>query len=201
MGDTWGAHLGAPQQWRNVPYVQDRGDGFVICLLCRTGEMHKSICGRHFSGSLHQKTYRKVKENYREAQLQAQKRSAIVSRVEEVRSEQINIESLGLQAWRDDIKARMLDRILTPRSPKILCEYLEAKEISLKKYLKMEKSSLLELALWKAKIIDWPSFSDVKSAREHLRLDNAKDYFNRARLRCGCGEIIPLVMTFVGNHD
>ena len=163
--------------------------------------MHKSICGRHFSGSLHQKTYRKVKENYREAQLQAQKRSAIVSRVEEVRSEQIVIESLGLKAWRDDIKARMLDRILTPRNLKNYWDYREAKEIVLKKYLKMEKSSLLELALWKAKIIDWPSFSDVNSARENLRLDNAKEYFNRARLRCGCRQIIPLVMTFVGNDD
>jgi len=90
---------------------------------------------------------------------------------------------------------------LTPRNLKNYWDYREAKEIVLKKYLKMEKSSLLELALWKAKIIDWPSFSDVNSARENLRLDNAKEYFNRARLRCGCRQIIPLVMTFVGNDN
>ena len=185
MGDIWGPHLRAPQQWRNVPYVQDSGDGFVICRLCCTGEMHKSICGRHFSGSLHQKTYREVKENYRRAQLQAQERWAIASRVEQIRSEQKVIRSLGLKAWRDDAKARMLDTITTSINDYAELEYIQVRKI-IKKNIKMEKFSLLELALWKAKIIDWPSFPDVKRARrEHLRLDNAKEYFNRARLRCG----------------
>ena len=158
--------------------------------------MHKSICGRHFSGSLHQKTYREVKENYRRTQLQAQERWAIASRVEQ----QQVIRSLGLKAWRDDVKARMLDTITTSINDYAELEYIQVRKI-IKKNIKMEKFSLLELALWKAKIIDWPSFPDVKRAHEHLRLDNAKEYFNRARLRCGCGEIIPLVITFVGNLD
>jgi len=162
--------------------------------------MHKSICGRHFSGSLHLKTYRKVKENYRNAQERRAIVSRVVSRVEQIRSEQKVIRSLGLKAWRDDVKARMLDTITTSINYHAEFEYILVRKI-IKQYLKMEKSSLLELALWKAKIIDWSSFPDVKSAREHLRLDNAKEYFNRARLRCGCVEIIPLVITFLGNHD
>jgi len=34
MGGIWGPHLRAPQQWRNVPYVYDSGDGFVIQVKC-----------------------------------------------------------------------------------------------------------------------------------------------------------------------
>lgn len=189
MGDIWGAYLGAPQQWRNVPYVEDRGDGFVICLLCGTGAMHKSVCGKHFSGSNHLHNYNN-----------AQERTAIAARLKQIRSEQIVIESLGLKAWRDDAKARMLDTLTSFDSDNAALNFYHER-MHIKKYLRMEKSSLLELALWKAKIIDWLSFPDVKSAREQLRLVNAKEYFDRARLQCGCGVIIPLVMTFVGKHE
>ena len=189
MIDFWGDQLGAPRQWRNVPYVKDCGGGFVVCLLCGTGAMHKSVCGKHFSGSNHLRKYNGVQE-----------RIAIAARLKQIRSEQIVIESLGLKAWRDDAKARMLDTLTSFDSDNAALKFYQER-MQIKKYLRMEKSSLLELALWKAKIIDWLSFPDVKSAREQLRLDSAKEYFDRARLQCGCREIIPLVMIFVGEHE
>lgn len=69
------------------------------------------------------------------------------------------------------------------------------------KYMKMEQTSLLELALWKASIADGVFFSRIDDAREYAALEetfDSQEYIRNARIASGCETVIPLVMAFLG---
>jgi len=64
-----------------------------------------------------------------------------------------------------------------------------------------ETASVLELALWKARICDGIIFTSVQEMREYEILDpefNVGEYTKKMRITCGAEVIIPLVMEYLG---
>ena len=69
------------------------------------------------------------------------------------------------------------------------------------KVLRMESMSLLELALWKAKICADLTFSSMHEMREYPILErtfNVSSYLYETRLHCGAQVVLPLVQEFLG---
>ena len=67
-------------------------------------------------------------------------------------------------------------------------------------YERMEATSLLELALWKASIVSSGLFLSVHEMKEYPILDrefDAREYAARKREACGSAVVIPLVMAFL----
>jgi len=115
------------------------------------------------------------------------------------------MKQLGLESWRNTIKASILDYLrafeesVEPES-KVMFKPLSTVEKCLVRYEQMERLSLLELALWKAKICDGTYFQNMEQVREyHILEDNfdAKEYVKIARVQCGSEVIVPIVLSYL----
>lgn len=108
-------------------------------------------------------------------------------------------ESLGLEAWRNKIKAIMLEIVMMDDRVEAGIKCFKLTSL-ISKYLKMEKASLLELALWKAKVVDGLYFTSMEESRAYGALDNnfnARQYLSNARVECGCEVVVPSVLSYL----
>ena len=209
----WVGKLGAPNQWRNVPYVEDKGNGLVMCKLCATKWMHKRSCGPHFNGEQHAENFKRVRlyeeEMNRKEREEINRKERLVKLADDVqslRSMEPAVSSLGSRVWTDAVKARMLDWILTAHQDDSVSrgEKFQSLHILLQQFLKKEVCTLLELALWKATIADKVVFDSVREAREYVTFDEAfdsREFFRNARITSGAETIIPLVVSFLLDDD
>ena len=90
-------------------------------------------------------------------------------------------------------------------------EYLKCDDLSkdtklrdmralLSKYEQMERMSLLELAIWKCKIISSGEFLSVQEMKEYVVIEkyfDANAYSKNMRMTCGSQVITPNVMKFL----
>jgi hypothetical protein len=179
---NWIGQLGNTQvnQYRNVPYVESFNDGTSRCLLCDTGFMYRETRRSHFSGQRHAQRY-----NYLRQQ------EELVFRHSMFRINEKRIERLGSTKWKYDLKVIALNFLTAEHA--MISDF----EANLDKFERMEVSSLLELAIWKAFkctdastcLQDFTKGEDCKHKTEFVRFHNT-----------GCEVIIPLVLEFLGKN-
>ena len=209
MAEKWMHRLGTLHQNQGVDYVEHDDDGSLRCLLCRTGWMFRKP-GKHFHGSTHRKKYYAVKRAEEEAQAAEATRTrnaGCLSTVEWFQSYVGRVASLGLPQWQHHVQSQLFRSFFPSASNgSTICANgmtEEQKHSTLElilKYERMEVTSLLELALWKASIVSSGLFLSVHEMKEYPILDrefDAREYAARKREACGSAGVIPLVMTFL----
>lgn len=184
--EKWMHHMGEPAQYHNVPYVR-HDHHFVQCLLCGTGGMIHKQAKKHFFGSRHLAMFQKVKALKDQDDRRRQKEHFF-------RSLQARIASLGLPKWINEVKVFFLHDYVGDTVPEAIIK------AQLATYEKMERLSLLELALWKYKICDSVAFSSMQEMREYKILEQDFDpaqFAREMRLVSGSPVIVPLVASFL----
>lgn len=180
--------MGARNQYRDVPYFVFEG-GSYKCLLCETGGMGYEYTRAHTNGRSHGYMYDHVKG------LEAAATATLQKETDRMQIHKVRVEKLGLESWQLKMKALMFDYLTSG------CVDDSEVVSTLSKFWKMERLSLLELALWKAKICDGVVFFNMQEMREYIVLeeDFQPDVFAREmRITSGCHAIIPLVSAFLG---
>ena len=150
--------------------------------------MSGSSIPKHFQGRTHTRKYRRVQALEEEAE-----EASVIERRKYSASLAASLGQLGLPRWRNEIKACLYDYIQTGGDESVLIR-------TVKRFLLLERLSLLELALWKASICDGVLFSSMQEMREYEVLDSAFDpnaYATEKRVTSGCEVIIPLVLSFL----
>ncbi|KAL3893165.1 MAG: hypothetical protein SGARI_008342 [Bacillariaceae sp.] len=146
----------------------------------------------HFHGSKHQKKYNHVKrldenEENRQRKFEETERCILESQKLAPR-----IAQLGLNRWRDEVKAGLYQYV-TGGAMGDTVQHLE-------RFEKMERLSLLELAVWKYSTVDGVLFRTTDEIREQQALDktfNASAYMQEQRVASGCQVIVPCVAKFL----
>ena len=112
-----------------------------ICFLCNTGSMHEKQLGSHLRGSAHRQalTNEQVKERLHR---RTENANVLMKRLT------ASIEQLTLPKWRNHVKAELCDYVFCDQSDTVQ-PVPDSIDKLLKKYIKLEKISLLELAVWK----------------------------------------------------
>ena len=154
--------------------------------------MSGSSIPQHFQGRTHTRKYRRVQA------LEEETTAAAAAAETEKRRKYTallaaTLGQTGLPRWRNEIKACLYDYIQTGGDESVLIR-------TVKRFLLLERLSLLELALWKASICDGVLFSSMQEMREYEVLDSAFDpnaYATEKRVTSGCEVIIPLVLSFL----
>lgn len=182
----WRSLLGADNRDKNVDYVTKKGP-FYTCLLCNAGPMHKNNTHRHFNSCGH--AWNK-------------KRSRILVKCETaIDLVRISVSLPTHSTWRLEAKALLYDYMMTvDYQEDIVTSYGEV-EKALKKFHRMENLSLLELALWKARICDGVTFQSMQEMREYTVLEpefDVQQYARDMRMSCGSEAVIPLVLSYLG---
>jgi len=219
MSDKWIGHLGSLHQFRGVTYVEEYSDGEVVCLLCGTGGMTKSARKAHFHGSKHEKNYNQVRAAERDEELRRDvflevdnhlKESRKRNRLEHLdvttrwsRNMRPRISALMLPAWRSEIQSYILEVIETEQGYVVtpIQDKIEVITKLLTKYEEMEITSLLEQALWKARILNDGLFESVQDVRNYVALEedfDSKAFLNQMKIICGSEVVIPKVINFLG---
>jgi len=214
MSDKWIGHLGSLHQFRGVTYVEEYSDGEVVCLLCGTGGMTKSARKAHFHGSKHEKKYNQVRaaEIRRDVALIESKERELRkrNRLERLdvtttwsRNMRPRISALMLPAWRSEIQSYILEVIETEQGYVVtpIQDKIEVITKLLTKYEEMEITSLLEQALWKARILNDGLFESVQDVRNYVALEedfDSKAFLNQMKIICGSEVVIPKVINFLG---
>mmetsp|Transcript_12691 Transcript_12691/g.22969 ORF Transcript_12691/g.22969 Transcript_12691/m.22969 type:complete len:190 (-) Transcript_12691:24-593(-) len=188
MSSEWIGQLGTLHQFRDVSYVE-KSIGNVRCLLCGTGWMPRGTRACHFQGFQHARNYDQVRR------LEQEKCSLqhLKSNTERTKSLEGRVNSLGLEKWRLHCKALMYEQAVHSQ-PETICMNVLAK------YERMERISLLELAIWKSRICDGLVFFNVDEMRQYPALDedfDPTDYAHNIRITSGSAIIIPRVMEFL----
>jgi len=134
------------------------------------------------------------------------------------RNNRQRISQLKLPKWRSVLQSSILEAMETeqgyvyaqPRPCPFTWVYnygpfiedkIEAVSNLLTKYEKMEITSLLEQALWKAHIVNDGVFESVQDVRNNVVLQQNFDYMeylNKAKIICGSEIVIPKVINFLG---
>jgi hypothetical protein len=189
MSSEWIGQLGTLHQREGVAYVGVHADGDVRCLLCNTGwmESRKGIAS-HFHGAPHARKYNAVRLEEEQRAMQTFK-----SNTERTKSLEGRVNSLGLEKWRWHCKALMYEHAVHSQSELRVMNVLA-------KYERMERISLLELAIWKSRICDGLVFFNVDEMRQYPALDedfDPTDYAHNIRITSGSAIIIPRVMEFL----
>jgi len=160
------------------------------CLLCGTGEMHGKAL-RHLASRKHAANFSTLKTLQQEKWLADafSERSTFVNELEQ------RVASLGLPRWRWELQARLFKYIRTgsDQTKAWIHETLE-------KYEKMERLSLLELAVWKASLVNDPFFETLDDLDAYWTLDRNFDpvaYKNNRRVTSGITAIIQGVLSFL----
>ena len=139
-----------------------RPHGMFRCVLCGTGYMTRKTANRHVSGSGHRNAVHRKKFNGR----LEQRAVHVNNKLNSVLGIKSNIELLGLPRWRHHIKAELCDYILTDNGsvdnvPPSVDKLLET-------YTKYERTSLLELAVWKASCLWFDGSQNFHSMQDIL---------------------------------
>jgi hypothetical protein len=170
--------LAGLHQFRGLPYVNHLKNGSVECLLCGTGWLNNSERIEHFHSSQHARRYYQLKQIHREQKAALEHRERLETR---------NL-ALGLKAWRDAVTVGI------ERNEIVNTEAL------LEKFEKMERLSLLELAVVKAKAVDGVIFRNTTEIFEQQAVDpefDASIYLNIQRVVSGSEVIVPAVARFL----
>ena len=163
-------------------------NGQTVCILCNTGGMNSRNLKSHLKGYSH-----RSKLN----QIQAQMRKA--NRFQDLCPFiYISVMSIQHDKWKLMMKGHMFDYQECDEASK----HTKFREIEalVTKYEQMERLSLLELAIWKSKIISSGEFNSVQDMKEYIVLDkyfDPKAFANDMRMTCGSQVIIPNVMKFL----
>ena len=149
-------------------YLDGSGrDDMYICVACDTGSMHKNTVQGHLNGLSHRTIL---------------KRERLIDRVSilgmgfDAFKIMREIEYLGLLHWRQDIKAQLFDYIITDNHAG--AGVLLSIEKKLQRYTKLEETSLLELAVWKASCLWFDgsrSFSTMQEILDQWAMDESFD--------------------------
>ena len=193
----WMYRLGSIHQYSGVDYTNIAQDGDVRCLLCDTGWMSRRQRIQHFHGSKHAKKYRQVikiqEEHTRLAQEQTEQKDRS-DRVLCMQALDLRVGKLGLQAWRNTVRATMFDYCQSRCDMAYVTTVLKQHELK-------ETASLLELAIWKAHIIgNGVIFQSVADMREYQILDedfDPRQFAAKLLLKSGAEVIIPNVLAFL----
>jgi hypothetical protein len=109
-------------------FVVDADGGGFICTLCNTGCMSSAeVVRSHLGGTRHNNNIRRM---------------ATMTRVEFAQKYDLFIDGIVHPQWRNQMKSDLYDYILSKKPENISNQ--------LKKYQKLERVTLLELAVWKA---------------------------------------------------
>lgn len=110
------------------------------------------------------------------------------------------IESLGSPLWRDKVQAELFRYIHSGASFTAAQEELKRVTKTLCKFEKMERLSLLELAVWKTSLQNDPFFESMDDLDAYWALDRDFDpvaYKNERRVTSGIAVIIQGVLPFL----
>ena len=172
-------HL-APVNDIDQPFIKKHENGDMRCVLCGTSWMRLREMGKHIS---------EVREHTRsfnqlDAMRLEQWDETLISRHRQTDPLAHRVASLGLAKWRWHMSHLLHEFIMSPPSSLIM-ESRRVKEIrvALAKYLRMEKLSLLELAVWKASVTQ-----DNDGSRQ----------LQERRITSGVQVIIPAILPFLG---
>ena len=149
--------IGTSTQTEGVSHVVAAEYGQIQCLMCNTGPIRPRNAQYHFQSERHQKRHALVNS---------------VQRKDRTRSELLAhnlqgalVEHIDHGPWRSVVKCSMYEFLMRFQSID-QCHQVFAK------VLRMESMSLLELALWKAKICDDLTFSSM----HEMRVSNSGEY-------------------------
>lgn len=167
------------------PFLRSDGSGrgMYTCVLCNTGSMHGGATLRsHLGGSWHQTNLRDKRHHIRD-----------------------QIQQLGLPRWRLHLKEIWFDHTfyvyrpvnsVPDCAPDLLMR-------ALKKYTKLEKTSLLELSVWKASCL-WldgsGNFSSMQDILDQWAMDESFDpaaYKNERRFTSNVSVIMRGVIGYL----
>ena len=175
-------------------HIERIGRYHVRCTLCSTGDMHRNCALSHFRSGGH--TYAVVKEE-QETRLRVTKEEQETRLHSSMLPTGARIDiCLGSEVWKRNIKALIYDFVYANIGSE---EHIER---HYKLYCRMEKSSLLELALWKASICDYVHFETLQDVYDYSALEedfDPVDFVRQKRITSGVEVIIPRVMEFLGN--
>ena len=149
----------------------------VRCSLCNTGFMHKHCAHSHFGSEPH----------LEKARIASQQEK----RIKEANLLCILVEG---ESWKRNVKARVHDYVFENKGT------MQEININIQKYSKMDKTSLLELAIIKASICDGVTFEDMQQVHDYHALDEAFNFFEfmeASRVTSGVEIIIPGVVDFL----
>ena len=169
-------------------WIEKSSSKEIRCKLCGTGKMPRHNYMKHICGLKH----RSRMEEIRTANQQSRKYGSGDPLF------LFNLDFVDYPKWKIILKSHMFDYLNSGESSKDI--QLRKLRSQLHKYEQMEVTSLLELAIWKAKIISNGEFDSVPDMKEYVALDqnfNPKTYANDLRMTCGSQVIIPQVMKFL----
>ena len=169
----------------DLGYLRLDGSGrndMFICMICRTGSMHNKTLQGHFNGHGHKAAVRQE--------------PLIITNIL-----QRQIDSLGLPRWRRDIKVDLFDYVFasgndTTGVPASITQQLD-------KYTKMEKTSLLELAVWRASCLWFDgsrNFDTMQNILDTWAMDESFDptaYKNERRFTSNVAVIVRGVIQYL----
>mmetsp|Transcript_1367 Transcript_1367/g.1839 ORF Transcript_1367/g.1839 Transcript_1367/m.1839 type:complete len:162 (+) Transcript_1367:210-695(+) len=118
----------------------------------------------HFEGSRHDANYRKNKKaevqsrNKQINEMLGEKQKEM-ARLQESKTIESRLTELGLESWRTQMKSALYDYVANDQGYPAL---------KLEEFLKLERLSLLELALWKINICSGLTFQTVQEMREYV---------------------------------
>jgi hypothetical protein len=180
--------LGQANQYRGVKFVVPEGRGNYRCLLCATSGIQQRTAHRHF-GSLNHRTRHAV---ILQCQQQEYHERIAVKFMKNCNA--LVLPLIQHAPWRRKMKSILFDLLMGLKS---FCEC----ELFFAKVLRMEALSLLELALWKAKIANGITFSSIQDMREYPTLDidfNVQRFGYEMRVSSGAQVVLPLVLEYLG---
>jgi len=144
----------------------------------------------HFNGSKHRKKHAAL-------QKLDQQHDEILNRYETLKDAQASVELIRYPPWKLAAMA-MLYGVMVGTKSGVRAYML------VRKYHRMEILSLLELALWNAKICDGLTFHSMQEMREYSILEadfEAQTFAKEMRISCGSQVVVPLVSAFLGPHS
>ena len=177
------------KQNTEVPgYFKIFPDGKCVCTLCNSGGMDRHNYEQHIKGWKHKKNQSKIYDI-----LDRMRRGNRFEDLDPFLCE--SIERIQHDKWKLIMKGHLFDYIKSGDDTTLV----KLRE-QLSKYEQMEKLSLFELAIWKAKIISSGEFHSVREMKEYVVLEkyfDPKAYANDMRMTCGSQVIIPNVIKFL----
>ena len=187
-------------------YLRHDGSGrndMFICMICRTGSMHNKTLQGHFNGHGHRVAVRQecLKTRADEIDCPLPLRYSSPSGDVITNIVQRRIDSLGLPRWRRDIKVDLFDYVFasgnhTAGVPASITQQLD-------KYTKMEKTSLLELAVWRASCLWFDgsrNFDTMQDILDTWAMDESFDptaYKNERRFTSNVAVIVRGVIQYL----
>lgn len=169
-------------------WIEKSSSEEIYCKLCHTGKMTSHTYRKHLRGLRHRSRMNEIRSSNQESRKYGTGDPLFL----------FNLDFIEYPKWKIILKSHMFDYLNSHKYSKDI--QLRKLRSQLNKYEKMELSSLLELAIWKAKIISTAEFDSVQDMKEYVTLDqnfNPQTYANDLRMTCGCQVIIPQVMKFL----